>query len=413
MCLSCILLGKALSRLPTGQRCPPQFRCGEVPSSVGTQAIIPPDEHAVAYLGVALERLGTAGVELTPVQVDGDGNCLVHAVSRCLVGKEVLWAALRAHIAAELTEFSAWYIDTAGLLEADIQGCVQAATQDQEYLESVHVLALANVLRRPIFMLSPEAAGVESGFHGVFLPRRHTPAECREGGAMPPPIVLGFVPHQMAAGMPNHFVYLAAGTRNQSALAEVPAVASVVDLFNGALTGAGCVNSVGLLPTAEVACRYSTAIAVTVPEAADVGQTLKMPGTVNGSFKAIAATEGGTAPRCCVVSPLLELLAAPLEPRQRALQKLSQIFTAVDSRRNSTAARLAKACTVPLHLPGIQRDIVQVPGAVEMLLLAGFKHDTHPGEKDAKLAQKLGQLQPFIVALPQESMGQLASFGPT
>ena len=37
----------------------------------------------------------------------------------------------------------------------------------------------------------------------------------------------------------------------------------------------------------------------------------------------------------------------------------------------------------------------------------------HTSEKDAKLAQKLGQLQPFIAALPQESMGQLASFGPT
>jgi hypothetical protein len=34
-------------------------------------------------------------------------------------------------------------------------------------------------------------------------------------------------------------------------------------------------------------------------------------------------------------------------------------------------------------------------------------------EKDAKLAQKLGQLQPFIAVLPLECMGQLASFGPT
>ena len=34
-------------------------------------------------------------------------------------------------------------------------------------------------------------------------------------------------------------------------------------------------------------------------------------------------------------------------------------------------------------------------------------------EKDAELAQKLGQLQPFIAALPQDCMGQLACFGPT
>jgi hypothetical protein len=35
-----------------------------------------------------------------------------------------------------------------------------------------------------------------------------------------------------------------------------------------------------------------------------------------------------------------------------------------------------------------------------------------PSERDAKLAQKLGQLQPFIVLFQQECMGQLASFRP-
>ena len=35
------------------------------------------------------------------------------------------------------------------------------------------------------------------------------------------------------------------------------------------------------------------------------------------------------------------------------------------------------------------------------------------GEKDAKLAQKLGQLQPFITAFAQQCTDQLASFGST
>jgi hypothetical protein len=34
-------------------------------------------------------------------------------------------------------------------------------------------------------------------------------------------------------------------------------------------------------------------------------------------------------------------------------------------------------------------------------------------EKDAKLAQKLGQLQPFMAVFSQECMGQLASSGLT
>jgi hypothetical protein len=36
-----------------------------------------------------------------------------------------------------------------------------------------------------------------------------------------------------------------------------------------------------------------------------------------------------------------------------------------------------------------------------------------PSEKDAELAQKLGQHQPFVAVFPQEYMGQLAYFGPT
>jgi hypothetical protein len=34
-------------------------------------------------------------------------------------------------------------------------------------------------------------------------------------------------------------------------------------------------------------------------------------------------------------------------------------------------------------------------------------------EKDAQLAQKLGQRQPFTAVFPQECIGQLAPFGPT
>jgi hypothetical protein len=34
-------------------------------------------------------------------------------------------------------------------------------------------------------------------------------------------------------------------------------------------------------------------------------------------------------------------------------------------------------------------------------------------KKDAKLAQKLGELLPFLAVFPQERMGQLVSSGPT
>ena len=37
----------------------------------------------------------------------------------------------------------------------------------------------------------------------------------------------------------------------------------------------------------------------------------------------------------------------------------------------------------------------------------------YPSEKDAKLVQKLGQLQPFVAVFPPECMGHLGPFGPT
>ena len=40
-------------------------------------------------------------------------------------------------------------------------------------------------------------------------------------------------------------------------------------------------------------------------------------------------------------------------------------------------------------------------------------HPPVASEKDAKLVQKLGQLQPFIAVFPLECMGRIASFGPT
>jgi hypothetical protein len=50
------------------------------------------------------------------------------------------------------------------------------------------------------------------------------------------------------------------------------------------------------------------------------------------------------------------------------------------------------------------------PTALEALELANAIVSS---EKDAKLAQKLGQLQPLIAVLPRECLGQLASSGPT
>jgi hypothetical protein len=43
--------------------------------------------------------------------VDGDGNCLAHAVSRCSYQSELYWHAIRSELHQELTEYRQFYID--------------------------------------------------------------------------------------------------------------------------------------------------------------------------------------------------------------------------------------------------------------------------------------------------------------
>jgi hypothetical protein len=56
-------------------------------------------------------------------------------------------------------------------------------------------------------------------------------------------------------------------------------------------------------------------------------------------------------------------------------------------------------------------------GWAGMMAPTSFRHDAahrghgRPSEKAAKLAQQLGQLQPFIAVSPPERTGQLPSFG--
>ena len=64
-----------------------------------------------------------------------------------------------------------------------------------------------------------------------------------------------------------------------------------------------------------------------------------------------------------------------------------------------------------LGFPLLLGDNIRV--GVVFSQLSASPHIKHISEKDVKLAQKLGQLQPFIAVFLQQSMGQLGSFGPT
>jgi hypothetical protein len=69
----------------------------------------------------------------------------------------------------------------------------------------------------------------------------------------------------------------------------------------------------------------------------------------------------------------------------------------------------------PAAAPVFKMKLVSGPSAAALPLDAKADPPAPPAksEKDAKLAQKLGQLQPFTAVFPQDCMGQLAPFGPT
>ena len=101
---------KLLSEMTISKK--PTFDC----SALGSRAFVISPEHlevngygrdrtgSAYYLKNTLKAINTvtkrfnnteANEYLVPIHADGDGHCLVHAVSRALIGRELFWHALR------------------------------------------------------------------------------------------------------------------------------------------------------------------------------------------------------------------------------------------------------------------------------------------------------------------------------
>lgn len=155
---------------------------------------------------------------LVPVHADGDGHCLVHAISRCLVGRELFWHAMRTNLHDHLSTNQAKYKEMFKdfYAEEDWPDFIAEAapefqpTDGQEFgLRNIHIFGLANVLRRPIILLDSLSGMQSSGdYSGIFLPALHTPEDCCSkdaSGAMKPnsPIVIAW-----STSGRNHFIPL-------------------------------------------------------------------------------------------------------------------------------------------------------------------------------------------------------------
>lgn len=140
------------------------------------------------YLQDTLAQLKAANGDqecLVPLHADGDGHCLVHAISRCLVGRELFWHALRSnlhsHLTSNLQRYQNLFKDFYS--SEEWEGLVAEAGPDWKPpdgqtlgLCNIHVYGLANVLRRPIILLDSLMGMQSSGdYSGIFLPNMYTP----------------------------------------------------------------------------------------------------------------------------------------------------------------------------------------------------------------------------------------------
>ncbi|GAB1607956.1 deubiquitinating protein VCIP135-like [Argonauta hians] len=147
---------------------------------------------SLSYLSETLSIIKAANDNedrLVPIHTDGDGHCLVYAISRALTGRELFWHALRQnlrhHFMDKLQLYKMHFEDFIHCLEwqeiiAECAPNFVPVDGEPLGLRNIHIFGLANVLRRPIILLDSIDGIRSSGdYSGVFLPAFSDPSECR------------------------------------------------------------------------------------------------------------------------------------------------------------------------------------------------------------------------------------------
>lgn len=161
---------------------------------------------SLIYLHDTLEEIKKANSNrecFIPVHVDGDGHCLVHAVSRALVGRELFWHALRENLKLNfkqnLDRYKALFQDFIDAAEWEdiINECDPLFIPPEGVplgLRNIHIFGLANVLHRPIILLDSLSGMRSSGdYSATFLPGLVPEEQCRgKDGALNKPICIAW-----------------------------------------------------------------------------------------------------------------------------------------------------------------------------------------------------------------------------
>ena len=169
------------ARLLTEMGQPEVFDCGVLcdrafridPDHIGIAGYGRDRSGSATYLQDTLRLvLETNGGEerLVPIHADGDGHCLVHAISRALVGRELFYHPLRLNLMCHLRdnllrykELFKNFVDVDEWADIVSECDPDFVPREGEFvgLRNIHIFGLANVLRRPIILLdSPK--GIES-----------------------------------------------------------------------------------------------------------------------------------------------------------------------------------------------------------------------------------------------------------
>ncbi|CAL1543504.1 unnamed protein product, partial [Lymnaea stagnalis] len=151
---------------------------------------------------------------LVPIHADGDGHCLVHAVSRALVGWQLFWHPLRVNLMRHFQEnFTKYQMQFQDFIDASewqliIKECDPNFVPngaEPTGLRNIHILGLANVLKRPIVLLD-SLEGIQSSgdYSAIFLPCFSPPSECmNKDGILNNPICIAW-----SSPGRNHFIPL-------------------------------------------------------------------------------------------------------------------------------------------------------------------------------------------------------------
>ncbi|XP_035490011.1 deubiquitinating protein VCPIP1 [Scophthalmus maximus] len=200
------------------------------PDHVSTMGYGKDRSGSLVYLHDTLEEVKKANGSrecLIPVHVDGDGHCLVHAVSRALVGRELFWHALRENLKQNfkqnLDRYKVLFQDFIDAVEWEdiINECDPLFIPPEGVplgLRNIHIFGLANVLHRPIVLLDSLSGMRSSGdYSATFLPGLVAEEQCRgKDGKLNKPICIAW-----SSSGRNHYIPLV-GIKN-TVLPKLPA----------------------------------------------------------------------------------------------------------------------------------------------------------------------------------------------